>query len=192
MAHSAALPFTLERSEDVIGETELTSTREIVHGLLRLDGERLLIQWRTSRATNRVGAEIRTDRELDAVREIVLPLSALASVKMRWSWSEWPPGRYLVLTAADLQAFENVAGEGGLRLKHPAELAIRLRGTARLEARDFAGELELALADQALKAAEGPDQLKNHMDTVTSQQLLPQPEDQHSRASGDAGEKDMR
>ena len=173
MSHSAALPFTLHRSEGVVGEKEITSTTEIVHGLLRLDGERLLIQWRTSRATDRVGAEIRSDRELEGVREIVLPLSALASAKVRWSWRPWPPGRYLVLTAADLRAFENVAGEGGLKLEHPAELAIRLRGDARMAAREFAGELELALADQALQAAESPDHLKSNVDSPSKQQQLP-------------------
>ena len=137
----------------------MTSTREIVHGLLRFDGEQLLIQWRTSRATDRLGAEIRTDRALDAVREVLLPLSALAEAKVRWLWRPWPPGSYLVLTAADLRAFENVAGEGGLRLQHPAELAIRLHGTARVAAREFAGEVELALAEQALQAAEGATQI---------------------------------
>ena len=159
MSHSAALPFTLRRSEDVIGKNELTSTREIVHGLLRLDGERLLIQWRTSRATDRVGPEIRTDRELDPVREIVLPLSVLASAEVRRSWMQWPPGSRLVLTAADLRAFEHVAGESGLRLTHPAELVIPLRSAERMAALEFAGEVELALADRALRAAERPDRI---------------------------------
>jgi hypothetical protein len=173
VTRSAALPFTLHRSEDVIGKKELTSTREIVHGLLRLDGERLLIQWRTSRSTDRVGQEIRTERALEPVREIELPLSALASAKVRWSWREWPPGPYLVLTAVDLRAFESVAGEGGLKLNHPAELAIRLRGEARTAVREFAGELELALADLALAAAQGPDRLTSRIDAMRNERQLP-------------------
>ena len=41
MPHSAALPFVLRRSSDVVGGSEITSTRETIHGLLRLDGDKL-------------------------------------------------------------------------------------------------------------------------------------------------------
>jgi hypothetical protein len=56
MSHIAALPFTISRSDDVVGVREITSTREQLHGLLRLEGDDLIIQWRTSRTTDRVGA----------------------------------------------------------------------------------------------------------------------------------------
>jgi hypothetical protein len=158
MTHYAALPFTLRRSKDVVGATEITSTKETVHGLLRLDGERVLIQWRTSRAIDRVGVEIRTDRELEAVRELSLPLAALAGAEVRWSWG-WPPGRLLVLTAADLLAFDELAGKEGLQLKHPAQFEIRIGREARFAALEFASELELALADRALRLAEEPQSL---------------------------------
>jgi hypothetical protein len=153
MAHSAALPFTIRRNKDVIAGKEITSTRETVHGLLRLDGERVLIQWRTSRAIDRVGSEIRSDSEMEAVRELSLPLSALAGAEVRSSWLPWSRP-HLVLTAADLRAFESLAGKEGLQLKHPAQFEIRLRRDARFTALEFAGELELALADRALRAAE--------------------------------------
>ena len=154
MGHSAALPFTLRRSTDVVGKKEITSTYESVDGLLRLDGDRLLVQWRTSRAIDRVGREIRTDREVEPVRELVLPLSALAGATVRWSWRRWPPGWILVLTAADLVAFDELAGKDGLRLTHPAQLEIRLARAARDPALEFASEVELALADRALGEAE--------------------------------------
>jgi hypothetical protein len=38
MPHSAAIPFVLHRKHDVVGLT-ITSTRETIHGLLRLDGQ---------------------------------------------------------------------------------------------------------------------------------------------------------
>lgn len=154
MTHRAALPFTLRRGKDVIAGKEITSTRETVDGLLRLDGERVLIQWRTSRAIDRVGSEIRSDRELEPVRELSLPLSALAGAEIRWSWLRWPPGRYLVLTGADLHAFEELAGTEGLQLKHPAQFEIRIGNDSRFGALEFASELTLALADRALRAAE--------------------------------------
>ena len=154
MPHSAALPFVLHRSHDQVGIKEITSTHETVHGLLRLEGDRVYVQWRVARSTDRVGMEIRTDREVEPVREVVLPLSAIAGATVRWRW-KWPPGPYLVLTAADLRAFEEVAGAAGLSLDHPAELALRLRRADRDAGTAFAGDLELAVAERALAAAEG-------------------------------------
>ncbi|HEY0672942.1 MAG TPA: hypothetical protein VGD27_11770 [Longimicrobiales bacterium] len=152
--HSAALPFTIRRKNEVVTWKDITSTQETVHGLLRLDEDRIVIQWRTSRAIEHVGSEIRTDTELEAVREVSLPLSALANAEVRWSWLRWPPGRYLVLTGADLRAFEALAGADALELKHPAELVMRMGREMKLPALEFASEVRLALADRALKAAE--------------------------------------
>jgi hypothetical protein len=154
MPHSAALPFVLRRSSDVVGGLEITSTRETIHGLLRLDGDQLHIQWRVARSTDHVGMQIRTDKQVEPVREVVLPLSAVAGAAVRWRW-RWPPGLYLVLTAADLRAFEEVAGVAGLSLDHPAELELKLRGEDRAAGNEFVGELELALAERELAAAEG-------------------------------------
>ncbi len=159
MPHAAALPFTFRRGDDVVGLAEITSTTEVVHGLLRLEGDRLFVQWRRSRTTERVGMQIRTDRELEPVRELSVPLAALAGARVRWSWRRWPPGVHLVLTAGDLRAFEEVAGEGGLRLDHPAQLAIRVPFAQRMAAQDFASHLELALADHALRDAERAGQV---------------------------------
>jgi hypothetical protein len=154
MPHSAALPFVLRRSSDVVGGSEITSTRETIHGLLRLDGDRLHIQWRVARSTDHVGTEIRTDKQVEPVREVVLPLSAVAGAAVRRRW-RWPPGRYLVLTAADLRAFEEVAGVAGLSLDHPAEFELRLRAEDREAGNEFVAELELAVAERELAAAEG-------------------------------------
>lgn len=153
MPHSAAVPFLLQRKHDVVG-WEITSTRETVHGLLRLDGGSLYVQWRVAKSTSHVGMEIRTDNEVGPVREVVIPLTAVAGATVRWNW-RWPPGPCLVLTAADLRAFEEVAGAAGLSLDHPAELVLRLRRSDRARGLEFAGELELALAERAIAAAEG-------------------------------------
>ena len=158
MPHSAAVPFLLQRTHQVVG-LSITTTREIVHGLLRLDGDRLHVQWRADKSTEHVGMEIRSDKEVGPVREVVIPLSAIAGANVRWSW-RWPPGPYLVLTAADLRAFEEVAGTAGLNLDHPAELVLRLRRSDRALGVDFAGDLELALAERAMAAAEEPPSLE--------------------------------
>jgi hypothetical protein len=64
----------------------------------------------------------------------------------------WWDGDRLVLTAADLRAFEVVSGEAGLRLGHPAELVVKLRRRDRLAAEEFAAELALALAERGAGA----------------------------------------
>ena len=155
MPRVAAVPFHLRKSSDTFSATTVTSTTEVVHGLLRLEGDRLVVQWRRARHTERMGAaSYRTDEELEAVREHVIPLSGVAgaAVRRRW-WEPWA-GPALVLRAADLRAFEEVAGEGGLRLAHPAELVLRVRRADVLLAEEFAAELALALAERALAEAE--------------------------------------
>jgi hypothetical protein len=113
-AEHIAFPFTLRRRNDVVGMELITSTRETTHGLLRFGEDGLRVQWRLSRATKHVGDAIRTDREIDPVQEAHVPASALAGAAVRWLWNRWPPGRYLVITAADFRAFEGVAGLAGL------------------------------------------------------------------------------
>jgi hypothetical protein len=135
----------------------MVSTVETIHGLLVLDGDRLLVQWRASRATDRFGAEIRTDREVDGVREVTVPLSAVAGALVRRRW--W--GRTeLTLLAADLAAFDAIAGASGLTLPHPAEFSLRVGRADRILVEEFAAELTLALAQReetpALTAGSAP------------------------------------
>ncbi|MBT8397847.1 MAG: hypothetical protein KJN92_12825 [Gemmatimonadetes bacterium] len=150
MPHLAALPFNLRRSSDVLGAAEMTTTTEKVHGLLRLEGDRLIIQWRLTRKIETLGSEIRTDEEMEPVQEVVLPLRVVAGAKIRRPWWLFGRGLRLALTAADLQAFDAVAGEGGLKLSHPAELVLRLRRQDALAAEEFTAELALAKAEISL------------------------------------------
>jgi hypothetical protein len=151
MPRAFAVPFHLKRSNDVFGASSYTSTTETIHGLVCLDGDRLVLQWRVARKTDHYGSEIRSDQELERVREVAVPLSAVAgaSVRRRW-WEALRPPK-LVLTAADLRAFEEVAGEGGLKLRHPAELVVHLHRSDRMLAEEFSAELALAVAELALE-----------------------------------------
>lgn len=151
----AAVPFHLRRSRDAFSGMDVTSTTEVIHGLLRLEGDRLVIQWRLARHTEHVGAvSVRSDEELEAVRESIVPLGGVAgaAVRRRW-WAPWAP-HALVLRAADLRAFEEVAGMGGLKLDHPAELLLGIRRSDLLIAEEFAAELALAVAEHALPGSE--------------------------------------
>ncbi len=150
-----ALPFTLKRSQDVFCGDSVTSTTEKVHGLLRLDREALVIQWRVARTTEVLGSEIRSDEEVDEVKGVTVPLERVSGATVRGGWRWWITGPRIVLTASDLQAFEGVAGEQGLRLSHPAELVLTIRRKDRLAAEEFAAELALSLAEMALEEGSG-------------------------------------
>lgn len=152
MPRSASLPFVLSRSKDVYTSTTMVSTKERVHGLLRLEGEQLRIQWRVGRTTERYGVgELRSDDEVEPVQEVVVPLEHVAGavVRQRW-WERWAGAR-LILTGNDLRAFEGMAGTEGLQLSHPAELTLRLRRGDALAAAEFAGELAMAIAELPLE-----------------------------------------
>ncbi|HSJ24795.1 MAG TPA: hypothetical protein VK929_09020 [Longimicrobiales bacterium] len=153
MTTTAALPFTLRRSSDVVRSLEVTSTAETIDGLLRLEEDRLVVQWRVRREISHVGLEIRTDEELEPVREAVLPLDALAGAAVRQQGWGWFRRTQLTLTAADLRAFEDVAGAAGLRLAHPATLELAIPRAEQLTAREFAAELNVRLAEHALPEA---------------------------------------
>ncbi len=162
MPHFAALPFLLKRGADVFSSGGMTTTRETIHGLLRLEDDELTIQWRVGRKTEHLGAEIRTDQEVEPVRKIVVPLRGVAGAVVRRRWWDWLIGPRLILTAADLSAFEGLAGRGGLSLDHPAELVLRLRRSDRLAAEEFGAELALAIAGHHVSAAEEQPALEDY------------------------------
>jgi hypothetical protein len=162
MPRSAALPFLLKRGSQVFSGSGMTTTRETVHGLLRLENDQLRIQWRVGRKTEHLDSEMRTDKEVEPVREIVVPLRGVAGAVVQRRWWDFLLGPRLALTAADLSAFEGLAGHGGLSLDHPAELVLRLRRSDRLAAEEFGAELALAIAEDAVSGAAGRPALADH------------------------------
>lgn len=158
MSAPTVVPFVIRRAHSVVRGREVTETKEASHGLLRLEAGRVVAQWSTARQTLRAGSEVRVDHSLGPVREVVLPVGALAGARVTWRWG-WRPRWQLVLQAADLQAFAVLAGEAGLLLEHPAELALDIRRADRALAREFAADLALALAEASLQAVDGPERL---------------------------------
>jgi len=148
------LPFIRTRSADAFRSGEYTSTVEKAHGLLRLDPDRLVIQWRVHRTTSEFAAGYSTREELDPVREVAIPLSHLAGAefKRRARWLGGAPR--LVISAGDLRAFEGVAGPDGLSLENPARLELQLPRAEGEAGREFAGELALAISEHQLRLAE--------------------------------------
>ena len=130
----------------------MTTTTETVHGLLRVAEDHLWVQWRLARKTDHIGSEIRSEEEVEAVREVKIPLDGIAGAVVRHRWWQWPLGLRLELTASDLGAFEEVAGQAGLRMAHPAQLVLKLKRRDRLAAEEFSAELALAVAERSLEA----------------------------------------
>lgn len=143
-----AVPFMLKRSSDLWEGNSYTAKTETAHGLLRLESERLVIQWRLATRIQSLGASASwtTRDEIDPVRETSVPLEGVAGAAVRRSRWGFLRGPRLVVTAADLVAFDEVAGGAGLKLKHPAKLVLRIKPADRLLAEEFAAELSLALA----------------------------------------------
>jgi hypothetical protein len=153
----ASVPFVVLRENGVVRGFSVMATREVTHGLLRIEGDRVVAQWSTARETSRAGWEIRVDHEQGPVREVELSLSRLAGARVRWRLLPWPPRWQLVLRAADLRVFEALADELRLPLSHPAELVLDLRAADRAVAREFALDLSLSLAEDAVRLAEAED-----------------------------------
>lgn len=146
----AAVPFSIRRSRDEFSATSFSSTIETAHGLLRLDGDQIIVQWRMARKTESYSsASIKTDEDMEPVREVVIPLDAVATAFVRKRWWEFWKGPQVVLTAADLQAFDEIVGEEGLRLSHPAEMVVGIRRRDLVLAEEFTAELTLAVAELA-------------------------------------------
>lgn len=155
MPRHATLPFLVRRSSDVFTGLSVISTTETVHGLFRLEEQRLVVQWRLSTSTDEVGPQIRTDMAVGEVREVTIPLAAVGGALLRRPW--WAFGRRLtlVLTANDLQAMDVLAGTGGLQLAHPGQLEVRLRPSDRDLAHEFIADLALALSENEMRLASG-------------------------------------
>ena len=151
----ATLPFELTSDHRVIANGSVTTTEERRHGVLRLERAILMVQWRVEREIQLVGPEIRTDVEREGMREVAVPVHMLGNARVRtrgrWWWRKWE----LVVTAGDLLAFDLLANDDGFTFDHPAELVLPVRSTDLDLAREFASELELAIAERALAEAEG-------------------------------------
>jgi len=186
MPNATVLPFRIKRGDSVIKNGTVTTTNETIDGLLRLEEHHLVVQWRLERTTDLVGPEIRSDRALEPVREAIVPLSGLATCTVRGSWWPWSSSIKVVLTASDMQAFEAVAGPRGLQLSHPAELIIAVRAQDRMAAREFASDVELAVATLSMKRAEesagdlAPGDRRAPSITATSREAVAAPRAAHT------------
>jgi hypothetical protein len=105
------------------------------------------------------GDAYHTDEEFEQVREVTIPISSFAGAIVRRPWWKFWASPRVVLIASDLQVLDALAGEEGLALAHPAELVLSVRRRDALLAAEFAAELELAVAEDALAAPDAEQAL---------------------------------
>jgi hypothetical protein len=139
---------------EVIGGGTITSTEERRHGVVRLERDTLVVQWRVEREVQRIGPEIRTDVERAGMRDVPVPVRMLGDARVRTRGRWWWRKTELVLTARDLVAFDRLAGDDGFTFDHPAELVLPVRPADVDLANEFASEVELAIAELALADAD--------------------------------------
>ena len=103
----------------------------------------------------------------------MVPIQAVAGAAVRRPWWLFGTGLRLVLTAADIRAFDVLAGEGGLKLSHPAELVLRLRRRDALAAEEFTADLALAVAEQSLITTQDRMMLEGGVDADPAEAAPP-------------------
>lgn len=156
MPRPATLPFSLSRTQSQYRTASVTSTTEKVQGVLHLESGVLRITWRRAVVTESYSSlDMKTDEDVEEVREVELPLTALGRAWLREPrWFRRFRGSRLILTATDLRAFESFAGPEGLGLEHAGRVELRIAREDRLEAAEFLADLEMAQAQRLLEAGE--------------------------------------
>lgn len=142
------LPFRFVKEDAQIGgPTRVTTTNELCEGLVHIDRDALVFQFVVTRTVTRVGGvSVQTDRSTEPVREIRVPISALASIRLRRRG--WLRRREMVIVARDLRAFVDVPGARA----HDLTIAVPSKDAD--TAVELVSTVELAMADHALKLAE--------------------------------------
>jgi hypothetical protein len=145
------LPFRFVKEDaQVGGATRVTATNELCEGLVRIDGDALVFQFVVTRTVTRIGGtSVLTDRSTEPVREARVPVSALASIRLRRRG--WLRRREVAIVARDLRAFVDVPGA------RAHDLVIAVPSQHADTAVELVSTVELAMADHALKLAESGD-----------------------------------
>lgn len=169
MLESNALPFVQQRLHQDYSGPDYTTTSETVHGIIRLDGDVLRLQWRISREINKFnkyGAGHSSDSQQEAIREIEIPLEKLSGARIKRIWYRVPPKEVLLITTSDLQTFSKFTIEDkvpGLASDHPAELVLEIRRSDRKRWHVFCSALRFAISEQMLASMEGEGTNDKHI-----------------------------
>jgi hypothetical protein len=146
-----AVPFALSLAKETNIDRGRVQTKQMqVHGLARMEGGRLTLEWSgTVEIAEIQGGSVRSLRQSVPAQRLVLPAQRVALIELRGRW--WRP--YIELRTTGIGPLELV----------PTAVAGRvlLRITRRDwgAARELVSHMQLEMADAALKAAEDQGQL---------------------------------
>jgi hypothetical protein len=109
------LTFTLRKPSENNSAGLVTSWAQFkVHGVLQLDGDRLVLEWAVTASTGAVdGMDVRMNTAEHPPEALELPLERLYEAKSQGGW--WRP--QLALIANDLTLFQGVPGADGATLR---------------------------------------------------------------------------
>jgi hypothetical protein len=114
-----------------------------VRGVLATEGDALVLEYTSTE--NYWGVKPTVE---SGIRTVTIPLSEVQSITYRKRLWEW--GGSLVLRTRTLRALDGVPNARG------SEISFSIPRADRLEARDLAATVEMALADRRLAALESP------------------------------------
>lgn len=127
-----------------------------LHGVLRLEGDQVILEWSGRRRVAEAGRGVaRSVAEPVPVSRVVFPVASLGRVALRRHWWWW---QRLVLRSADLAALQSVP------TARSGQIVLEVARVDRHAAADLASRIELAVADHALAVAEQPRALPRGSD----------------------------
>jgi hypothetical protein len=144
-----AVPFSLSLpKEAAVDGAGVQSKVYQVRGMVRLDGDRLTLEWSGSVEIVEVRGKggVRTLRQSVPAQRLVLPVSRIASFEPRSRW--WKP--YVELRTDSIAPLELVPTASAGRVM------LRIARSDWGATRDLASHVQLAMADAALHDAERP------------------------------------
>jgi hypothetical protein len=139
---TVVLPFKLKvPGKDEFQGADITSVSYRFHGLLRLDGTDLHIEWAGTAHVDEVGTlNVRSETLPLPSETLDLPVSRLATVEVRGGWLR----PRLEITATDLAALAVVPGEAQGRVRFWIARSHREQAAALVEALHRARDAVLA------------------------------------------------
>lgn len=146
------IPFKMKvehpRADETFAMTELMSASRSIEGLLRMDGDDMVLQFRVHDYV--LDVNMKQEKDTSEAHEVRVPLASLAEAKLKGWWR----GK-LVLTSMDLTTFEALGCTDG-------RVVLTVPRAAKPDAAELAtalafriSDMELAGIDEDIRRLEG-------------------------------------
>jgi hypothetical protein len=147
--HAVSFTLALPKEATVAGG-QVVSKEYVIRGLVRLEGDRLTLEWSGSvEITEVIPGSVRKLRQSVPAQRLVLPMMRIAAFELHRRW--WRP--YIELKTNGIGPLELVPGAQAGRV------ALHIGRRERRAASELISDVQLAMADAALREAESQGQL---------------------------------